>query len=170
MNFVQYQSCHGIINTARTNSSLNRKVRVHFWHSEGPPSELLSPSASARFVEPRQSRPFFLALSFFCGSTGSSFAQLHRALQGAATTPRAPDQLRDQRGQRRRYCPPFAPWVQWGAGMGWVWSGGSNLASGPLGSVDGDPNRHRGWLLAPLSLLRTGGCRPGPEAARVLGS
>jgi hypothetical protein len=65
MNFVQYQSCHGIINTARTNSSPNRKVRVHFWHSEGPPSELLSPSASARFVEPRQSRPFFLALSFF---------------------------------------------------------------------------------------------------------
>ena len=22
------------------------------------------------------------------------------------------DQLRDQRGQRRRYWPPFAPWVQ----------------------------------------------------------
>jgi hypothetical protein len=33
---------------------------------------------------------------------------------------------------------PFAPWVQQGAGLGWVWSGGSNLAPGPLGSVAGD--------------------------------
>jgi hypothetical protein len=37
--------------------------------------------------------------------------------------------------------------------MGWVCSGGSNLAPGPLGSVSGDrvtdPDRHRGWLLCP---------------------
>jgi hypothetical protein len=68
--------------------------------------------------------------------------------------------LRDQRGQRRQYWPPFAPWVQGGAGLGWVWSGGSNLAPGPLGSVAGGPDRHRGWLLCPLPLLRTGGCLP----------
>jgi hypothetical protein len=30
-----------------------------------------------------------------------------------------------------------------------VWSGGSNLTPGPLGSVAGDPDRHRGWLLCP---------------------
>jgi hypothetical protein len=41
--------------------------------------------------------------------------------------------------------------------MGWVWSGGSNLAPGPLGSVVGRPAPG----LAPLPLLRTGGCRPG---------
>jgi hypothetical protein len=43
----------------------------------------------------------------------------------------------------------FAPWVQGGAGMDWVWSGGSNLAPGPLGSVAGDPDRHRDWLICP---------------------
>jgi hypothetical protein len=41
-----------------------------------------------------------------------------------------------------------------------VWSGGSNLAPGPLGSVAGGP----------LPLPRAGGCRPGAEAARVPGS
>jgi hypothetical protein len=47
--------------------------------------------------------------------------------------------------------------------VGWVWSGRANLAPGPgpLGSVAGDPDRHRGWP-APLPLLpRTGACRPG---------
>jgi hypothetical protein len=48
-----------------------------------------------------------------------------------------------------------------------VWSGGGNLAPGPLGSVAGDPPAPG---LAPLPLLRTGGCRPGAEAARVPGS
>jgi hypothetical protein len=42
------------------------------------------------------------------------------------------------------------------------------LAPRPLGSVAVD--RHRGSGLAPLPLLRTGGCRPGAGAARVLGS
>jgi hypothetical protein len=54
-------------------------------------------------------------------------------------------------------CPTYmeALWVQGGAGLGWVWSGGSNLAAGPLGSVAGDPDRHRAPGLAPLPLLRT---------------
>jgi hypothetical protein len=29
----------------------------------------------------------------------------------APISPRATDQLRDQRGHRRRYWPPFTPWV-----------------------------------------------------------
>jgi hypothetical protein len=33
-----------------------------------------------------------------------------------------------------------------------MWSGGANLAPGPLGSVAGDPVRHRGWLLCPSSV------------------
>jgi hypothetical protein len=41
--------------------------------------------------------------------------------------------------------------------MGWVWSGGSNLAPGPLGSVAGDPDRHRGWLLCPSSVPAAAG-------------
>jgi hypothetical protein len=48
--------------------------------------------------------------------------------------------------------------------LGWVWSGGSNLAPGPLGSVAGDPDRHAPRLapLPRLPLLRTaGGWRPG---------
>ena len=82
------------------------------------------------------------------------------------------DQLRDQRREERRsqgprYWPPFAPWVQGGARAGWVWSGGPNLAPGPLGSVAG-PRPVPG--LAPLPLLRTGAWRPGAEAARVLSS
>jgi hypothetical protein len=52
--------------------------------------------------------------------------------------------------------------------LGWAWSGGSNLAPGPLGSVAGDPDRHRGWLLCPSPVPRAGGhraggCRPGAE-------
>jgi hypothetical protein len=54
------------------------------------------------------------------------------------------DQLRDQR-------------VQGGAGMGWMWSGGGNLAPGPLGSVAGDPDRHRGWLICPSSVPAAAG-------------
>jgi hypothetical protein len=47
------------------------------------------------------------------------------------------------------FTPPGTIWVQGGAGLGWVWSRGANLAPGPLGSVAGDPDRHRGWLLCP---------------------
>jgi hypothetical protein len=46
--------------------------------------------------------------------------------------------------------------------MGWVCSGGGNLAPGLLGLVAGDPDRHRGWLLCPSV--------PAAEAARVPGS
>jgi hypothetical protein len=45
---------------------------------------------------------------------------------------------------------PVRSWV--GLGAHWVWSGGSNLAPGPLGSVAGDPDRHRGWLPCPPSV------------------
>jgi hypothetical protein len=38
-----------------------------------------------------------------------------------------------------------------------MWSGGSNLAPGPLGSVAGDPDRHRGWLLCPSSVPAAAG-------------
>jgi hypothetical protein len=72
-------------------------------------------------------------------------------------------------GQRRRHWQPFVPRTPSGAAVGWAWPGGGNLAPGPLGSVAGDPDRHRGWILCP-SLLRTCGCRPGAEAARVPGS
>jgi hypothetical protein len=72
--------------------------------------------------------------------------------------------LRDQRGQRRRYWPPFAPWVlgpvrSWN-GLGVVW--GAKL--GPwaawrlvLGSVVGGPDRHRGWLFCPSSVPAAAG-------------
>jgi hypothetical protein len=59
--------------------------------------------------------------------------------------------------------------------MGWVESGGSNLAPGPLGSVAGEPDRHRGWLLClcPSSVPAAAGrgLRPLPlPLLRVLGS
>ena len=38
-----------------------------------------------------------------------------------------------------------------------MWSGGANLAPGPLGSVAGDPDRHRGWLLCPSSVPAAAG-------------
>jgi hypothetical protein len=40
-----------------------------------------------------------------------------------------------------------------GAGMGWVYSGGGDLGPGLLGSVAGDPDRHRVWLLCPSPIL-----------------
>jgi hypothetical protein len=42
MNFVQCQSCHGIVNTARTNASLNRKARAHCWRIVGVRGGVLS--------------------------------------------------------------------------------------------------------------------------------
>jgi hypothetical protein len=42
-----------------------------------------------------------------------------------------------------------------------MWSGGGNLAPGPLGSVAGDPDRHRGWLLCPSSVPADH--RPAPQ-------
>jgi hypothetical protein len=53
-----------------------------------------------------------------------------------------------QPGQLYEILAPVRPragpgWVEVG-GMGWVCSGGSNLAPGPLGLVAGDPDRHRG--------------------------
>jgi hypothetical protein len=63
---------------------------------------------------------------------------------------------------------PVRSWVGLGAGCGpWSGSGGSNaqrrmLAHGPLGSVagGGGPWPRPAPGLAPLPLLRTGGCRP----------
>jgi hypothetical protein len=56
--------------------------------------------------------------------------------------------------------------------MGWVWSGGPNLAPGPLCSVAVDPDRHRGWLLCrspvpPYRRLPAGGC--GRACSRLIG-
>jgi hypothetical protein len=67
--------------------------------------------------------------------------------------------LRDQGGQEsRNFTPPGTLWVQRGASLGWVWSGGSNLAPGPLGSV---ADRHRGWLLlCPSSSALRGASAP----------
>jgi hypothetical protein len=56
--------------------------------------------------------------------------------------------------------------------MGWAWSGGSDLAPGPLGSVAGDPDRHWGCPPPPSSSSHPHrhGRRPGAEAACFLGS
>jgi hypothetical protein len=59
---------------------------------------------------------------------------------------------------------PLGPGRSW-AGLGVV--RGSNLAPGPLGSVAGGPDRHRGWLLCPSSIPAAGGPRLRPC---VLGS
>jgi hypothetical protein len=67
------------------------------------------------------------------------------------------NQLRDHGSQGANYWPPFVPWGHRGAGLGWVWTGGSNWAPGPLGSVAGDPDRHRGWLLCLPPVPVTGG-------------
>jgi hypothetical protein len=77
------------------------------------------------------------------------------------------ERLGDQPGQLYEI---LAPWVQGGAGMGWMCSRGSNLAPGPLGSVagDGDPDWRRGWPLPCLSSVpAAGGWRPGGMRPRV---
>jgi hypothetical protein len=83
-------------------------------------------------------------------------------------SPPPPTSCAIKEARSEKIAPPGTLWFQGGAGLGWVCSGGSNLAPRPLGSVAVD--RHRGSGLAPLPLLRTGGCRPGAGAARVLGS
>jgi hypothetical protein len=73
---------------------------------------------------------------------------------------------------------PLGPVRSWGGGV-LVVRGVQLDPWAAVGSVAGDPDRHRGWLLCLSSvpaaggrgLLRTGGWwRPGAEAARVLGS
>jgi hypothetical protein len=81
------------------------------------------------------------------------------------------DQLRDQRSQRRRYWPPFAPWVH-SEELRWAGCGPGD-PTWPLG-------RFVRWPLTPTGTgagssaappyPRTGGCRLGAAAARVLGS
>jgi hypothetical protein len=66
----------------------------------------------------------------------------------------------------RRRSPPGSKgelgcWAGCGPG-GQTWP-----LAGPLaGSVAGDPDRHRGWLICP-SFVPAAGCRPGDETARV---
>jgi hypothetical protein len=55
MNFVQYQPCHGIINKARTNTSPNRKARVHCWRSGGS-SELFSPECDQLVIRSKKNQ------------------------------------------------------------------------------------------------------------------
>jgi hypothetical protein len=54
--------------------------------------------------------------------------------------------------------------------MGWGLSRGSNLVTGPLGSVAGEPDRRQRQLLCPLSPLRTSGWRRlAGKAVRLFG-
>jgi hypothetical protein len=96
----------------------------------------------------------------------------------------ANDQVRDHGGQGAKYWPPFVPWVQRGAGLGWVWSGGSTLVAlgrcgvrwpvTPTGTGGGGvaplPPRHRtgtgGWGpgLGPRVFLAQ---RPFPQQLQV---
>jgi hypothetical protein len=48
-------------------------------------------------------------------------------------------------GNGARWPAPLCqPMAQWAAGMGWRWSRGSNLVTGPLGSVAaGEPDRRQ---------------------------
>lgn len=57
-----------------------------------------------------------------------------------------------------KYWPPFASWVQGGPKTGWRWSRGSNVVTGPLGLVAGEPDRHWGWLLCLLRVHLAGSC------------
>jgi hypothetical protein len=56
------------------------------------------------------------------------------------------DHQRDQGGNRAEFTPPSAPWVHDGTWMGW---GGLGVVRGvwSIGSVAGDPDRHRGRRL-----------------------
>jgi hypothetical protein len=55
---------------------------------------------------------------------------------------------------------PLGP-VRSRVGLLGVVRGGSNLAPEPLGSVAGDPDRHRGWLLCPPLVPAAGGLAAG---------
>jgi hypothetical protein len=91
-----------------------------------------------------------------------------RGLLAAGCPASYADQLRDQRDQRRLYWPPFVPWVQGGGARGGP--GGPTWPLGRWGRGPASRPPRPAPGLAPLPLLRTGGCRPGAEAARVLGS
>ena len=55
-----------------------------------------------------------------------------------------------------KYWPPFASWVQGGPKTSWRWSRGSNLVTGPLGSVAGEPDRRQRQLLCLLPVQVAG--------------
>ena len=63
---------------------------------------------------------------------------------------------RSEGEQGRNFTPPSPPWAQWAAGMGWRWSRGSNLVTGPLGSVAGEPDRRQRQLLCLLPVQVAG--------------
>ena len=63
---------------------------------------------------------------------------------------------RSGRQQGGSFTPPSPLWVQWAAGMDWRWSRGSNLVTGPLGSVAGEPDRRQRQLLCLLPVQVAG--------------
>jgi hypothetical protein len=50
---------------------------------------------------------------------------------------------RPSRKQGRSFTPPSPPWAHWAAGVGWMRSNGSKLATGPHGSVVGGGRVYR---------------------------
>jgi hypothetical protein len=88
--------------------------------------------------------------------------------------PPSPEQVRGHGGQGANHWPPFAvrPLSPGARGQGgWAWSVVRGVQLCPWAAGFGGRRPRPAPGLAPLPLLlRTGGCRPGAEAARVLGS
>jgi hypothetical protein len=68
-------------------------------------------------------------------------------LRAATATPLLLSSCANREARGGNFTPPSPPWVQWAAGMGWEWPRGSNLVTGPLGSVAGEPDRRQRQLL-----------------------
>jgi hypothetical protein len=70
---------------------------------------------------------------------------VHRVerLQGRQCAGPVRSAARSEGEQGRTFTPPSPPWAQWAPGIGWRWSRGSNLVTGPLGSVAGEPDRRQ---------------------------
>jgi hypothetical protein len=85
----------------------------------------------------------------FCRSPAGSGSQ-----QGGKVSPHPA--ARSEGEQGRNFTPPSPPWAQWAAGMDWRWSRGSNLVTGPLGSVAREPDRRQRQLLCLLPVQVAG--------------
>jgi hypothetical protein len=83
----------------------------------------------------------------------AAFSAKFRRFSGSAA--------RSEGEQGRTVTPPSPPWAQWAPETGWRWSRGSNLVTGPLGSVAGEPDRRQRQLLCLLPVQVAGAWQAG---------
>jgi hypothetical protein len=97
---------YGVQMSYGASSSLRFRSTAPTW-----PGDPISQARSARYEKTKQTKTGHPNKLVLKQQTEGAAIKTESAVPGAGGYIER-DQLRDQRGQRRRYWPPFAPWVQ----------------------------------------------------------